>query len=166
MAALLSLIVARARNGVIGRDNKIPWRLSSDMRRFKATTMGKPVVMGRKTWDSFPTKPLPGRPNLVLSRDPGFRAEGAWTFSALPTALAAARAMTQEEICIVGGGALYAETLPVADRIYLTEVDAAPEGDAFFPAFDESAFREVAREAFPAAPKDEHAFVIRTLERR
>ena len=165
MPAVLSLVVARARNGVIGKDGAIPWRLSSDMRRFKTRTMGKPVVMGRKTWASFPQRPLPGRANIVLSRDPGFRPEGAWTFSALDAALAAARAMTKDEICIVGGGALYAETLPVADRIYLTEVDAAPRGDAHFPDFDEARFRETAREAFPAGPRDAHAFVIRTLER-
>ena len=165
MAAILSLLVARARNGVIGQGGAIPWRLGTDMRRFKATTMGKPVIMGRRTWDSFPQRPLPGRPNLVLSRDANFRAEGAWTFSALAPALAAARAMNGAEICIIGGGVLYDETLPIADRIYLTEVDAAPQGDAFFPAFDETAFRESARESFPVGPRDAHAFVIRTLDR-
>jgi dihydrofolate reductase len=165
MSASLSLIVARARNGVIGRDGAIPWRLSTDLRRFKTRTMGKPVVMGHKTWESFPQRPLPGRANLVLSRDPEFRAEGGWTFSALDAALAAARAMTREEIFIVGGAALYGETLAIADRLYLTEVDAAPEGDVRLPAFDEARFRETAREAFPAGPRDAHAFVIRTLER-
>jgi dihydrofolate reductase len=166
MSSFVSLVVARARNGVIGRDGAIPWRLSSDMARFKTTTMGKPIIMGRKTWDSFPHKPLPGRANLVLSRDGSFRAAGGWTFSALPAALAAARAMSGTEICIVGGGALYAEALPIAERIYVTEVDAAPLGDAFFPAFDETAFQETGRAAFPAGPTDEHAFVIRTLQRR
>jgi dihydrofolate reductase len=164
--AILSLVVARGRNNVIGAEGAIPWRLSSDMRRFKAVTMGKPVLMGRKTWESFPQKPLPGRPNLVLTRDSNFRAEGAWTFSSLDAALAAARAMDGDEVCVIGGGALYGETLAIANRIYLTEVDAAPAGDAFFPPFDESAFRETGREAFVAGRRDDHAFVIRTLERR
>jgi dihydrofolate reductase len=166
----LSLIVARARNGVIGRDGALPWRLSSDMARFKARTMGKPVIMGRKTWDSFPKKPLSGRENIVLTRDKDFRCPGAWAFSDFAAAVAAARAMAAvdgvAEICVIGGAALYAETLPLADRIYLTEVDCAPQGDAQFPAFDESAFAETSREDFPAGPKDDHAFTLRTLVRR
>jgi dihydrofolate reductase len=161
--SLVSIVVARARNGVIGADGGIPWRLSSDMRRFKAVTMGKPIVMGRKTWDSFPIKPLPGRPNLVLTRDANFRAEGALVYATLDAALGAAHAMG-EEICIVGGGAIYTEAMPLVNRIYLTEVDAAPNGDVTF-AFDEAAFRETEREEFPAGPKDDHPFVIRALER-
>lgn len=166
----LSLIVARARNGVIGRDGGLPWRLSSDLKRFKSITMGKPMLMGRKTWDSLPNKPLPGRKNIVLTRDQNFRAPGAWVFSDLAAALAAARAIAAadgaDEVNVIGGAALYAETLPLADRLYLTEVDCAPEGDAHFPAFAEAAFREAAREDFPAGPKDDHAFAVRTLERR
>jgi dihydrofolate reductase len=166
----LSLIVARARNGVIGRDGALPWRLSSDLKRFKAITMGKPMVMGRKTWDSLPNKPLPGRKNIVLTRDKDFRAAGAWVFSDLAAAIAAARAMAAgdgvDEVNVIGGAALYAETLPLADRLYLTEVDCAPPGDAHFPAFEETAFRETAREDFPPGPKDDHAFAVRTLERR
>ena len=166
----LSLIVARARNGVIGREGALPWRLSSDMKRFKALTMGKPVIMGRKTWDSLPKKPLPGRKNIVLTRDKDFRAEGAWSFSDFAAALAAARAMAAadgaEEVSVIGGAALYALTLPVADKLYLTEVDSAPQGDARFPDFDEAAFKEIAREAYPAGDKDDHAFVLRTLARR
>src|SRR5262245_46636921 len=104
MAAPISLLVARARNGAIGRCGAIPWRLSTDLRALKARTMGNPIVMGRKTWDSFPRRPLPGRPNLVISRDPAFRADGAWTFASLDAALAAARAMTQAEIFVIGGG--------------------------------------------------------------
>jgi dihydrofolate reductase len=165
-SAILSLIVARARNGVIGNAGAIPWRLPTDLRRFKALTMGKPVLMGRKTWDSLPQKPLPGRANLVLTRDGAFRAAGAWTFSATPAALAAARAMTGLEICVIGGAALYGETLALADRIYLTEVDSAPVGDAFFPDIDETAFEEIARQEFQAGPRDDHAFVIRTLARK
>jgi dihydrofolate reductase len=160
----ISLVVARGRNGVIGAHGAIPWRLSSDMKRFKAVTMGKPVVMGRKTWDSFPTKPLPGRPNIVLTRDADFRAEGALVFADFAAALAAAGAMG-DEVCVIGGGALYEQALPLANVLYLTEVDAAPAGDAYFPDFDEGAFRETARETFAAGKRDDHAFVIRTLER-
>jgi dihydrofolate reductase len=166
----LSLIVARAKNGVIGREGALPWRLSSDMKRFKALTMGKPVIMGRKTWDSLPKKPLPGRKNIVLTRDKDFRAEGAWSFSDFAAALAAARAMAAAdgaaEVNVIGGAALYALALPVADRLYLTEVDCAPQGDAHFPAFDDAAFNEIAREVYPAGDKDDHPFVIRTLSRR
>jgi dihydrofolate reductase len=164
--SFLSLIVARGRNGVIGSAGALPWRLGSDMARFKATTMGKPVLMGRKTWESFPRRPLPGRANIVLSRDASFRADGGWTFSALPAALAAARAMGHGEVCVIGGAEIYRATLAHADRLYLTEVDAAPEGDAVFPYFDESRFTEVARAAFPAGARDDHAFAIRTLERK
>ena len=126
--------IARARNGVIGRDGTLPWRLKSDLANFRAVTMGKPVIMGRKTWDSLPKKPLPGRKNIVLSRDRDFRAEGAWSFSDFPAALAAARAMAAadgaDEVSVIGGAALYALALPLADRLYLTEVDCAPQGDA------------------------------------
>jgi dihydrofolate reductase len=155
---------------VIGNDGALPWRLSSDMKRFKALSMGKPVLMGRKTWESLPKKPLPGRKNIVLTRDAGFRAEGAWAFSDFAVALAAAKAMAAAdgaaEVAVIGGNALFAAALPVADILYLTEVDCAPEGDAHFPAFDEAAFREAAREEFPAGPKDDHAAVLRTLVRR
>ncbi|MGE3302501.1 MAG: dihydrofolate reductase [Hyphomonadaceae bacterium] len=166
MSARLSLVVARARNGVIGREGALPWRLAGDMAHFRQATMGKPVLMGRKTWDSFPKRPLPGRANLVLTRDAGFRAAGGWTFSDFPAALAAARAMTAEEVCVIGGAALYALALPLADRLYITEVDATPDGDAHFPDFDEAAFREIAREDFPADAKNDHAFALRTLARR
>jgi dihydrofolate reductase len=172
MSVFVSLIVARGRNGVIGREGALPWKLSSDMARFKAITMGKPVLMGRKTWDSLPAKfrPLPGRKNIVLTRDKRFSAPGVWAFSDLAAAVAAAKAMAAvdgvDEVNVIGGAALYAETLPLADRLYLTEVDAAPEGDALFPSVDEAQFRETAREDFPAGPKDDHAFTLRVLERR
>lgn len=166
----LALVVARARNGVIGRAGGLPWRLSSDLKRFKAITMGKPVLMGRKTWDSLPTRPLPGRPNLILTRDPRFAAPAAWVFSSLDALCAAGRALAQaagaDEVCVIGGAELYAQTLSRADRIYLTEVDAAPEGDAHLPPIDESAFAETARETHAAGPKDESPFTLRVLDRR
>ncbi|MBI5940076.1 MAG: dihydrofolate reductase [Caulobacterales bacterium] len=162
--------VARARNGVIGKDGKLPWRLKSDLALFKQVTMFKPVIMGRKTWDSLPFKPLPGRLNVVLSRDGSFQPNGAVVCETFGEALEIAREQAAEdgaeEVCVIGGAALYALALPRAHRIYLTEVDAAPEGDVLLPAFSEDAWKEVRREAHPAGDGDDHAFVFRVLERR
>ena len=166
----LVLVVARARNGVIGRDGDLPWRLRSDLQRFKALTLGKPCIMGRRTWDSLPLKPLPGRLNLVLSRDESFEARGAVVCTTLDEAVEIARETAEEdgvdEVCIIGGTALFGMALPRAKRLYLTEVEAEPEGDATFPTFDEGAWKEISSEAFPAGEKDDHAFVFRVLERR
>ena len=168
MIPKLTLVVAVAKNGVIGRDGDLPWRLSSDMKRFKAATMGKPVLMGRKTWDSLPKKPLPGRPNLVLTRDADFKADGAWVYTDLPAMIAAARAMAEaagvEEACVIGGAQLYNAVLPQADRIVLTEVNLSPEGDARFD-LDLSQWREVSREHVERSEKDDADFVVRVLER-
>lgn len=162
--------VARARNGVIGKDGKLPWRLKSDLALFKQVTMFKPVIMGRKTWDSLPFKPLPGRLNVVLSKDGSFEPNGAVVCESFGEALEIAREQAAEdgaeEVCVIGGAALYALALPRAHRIYLTEVDAEPEGDVILPAFDEAAWKEVRREAHPAGDGDDHAFVFRVLERR
>jgi dihydrofolate reductase len=168
-APLISLVVARARNGVIGREGGLPWRLRSDMALFKATTVGKPVIMGRKTWDSLPKKPLPGRLNLVLSRDDFFEPEGALVCGHLSEALEIAREQAAEdgvdEVCVIGGAALFELALPKAKRLYLTEVEAEPEGDVHFPPFDETAWREVRREPHPAGEEDDFPFVFRVLER-
>jgi dihydrofolate reductase len=165
----LSIVVARARNGVIGRNGALPWRLKSDMALFKATTLGKPVIMGRKTWDSLPRKPLPGRTNIVLSLDGSFEPGGAIVCQRFEEASAIAREQAQEdevdEACVIGGHALFALALPKAKRLYITEVDAESEGDVLMPAFDEGLFHEVRREAHPAGPDDDHAFVFRVLER-
>ncbi|MBO9710780.1 MAG: dihydrofolate reductase [Caulobacter sp.] len=162
--------VARSLNGVIGRDNDLPWRLKSDLAIFKACTLGKPVIMGRKTWDSLPRKPLPGRMNLVLSRDGSFDPKGAVACESLLEALQMAKEQAAEdgvdEVCVIGGRALFEAALPKARRLYLTEVQAQVEGDVTFPAFDESAWSEVRREEHPAGPDDDHAFVFRVLERR
>lgn len=164
----LTLVVAVAKNGVIGRDGALPWRLSSDMKRFKAATMGKPVLMGRKTWDSLPRKPLPGRQNLVLTRASDFKAEGAWVYTDLNAMIAAARAMASaagvEEVCVIGGAELYNAVLSQAERVMLTEVNLAPDGDARLD-LDLSRWREVSREAVAAGPNDDADFVVRTLER-
>ena len=167
-APKLTLVLAVAKNGVIGREGGLPWRLSSDLQRFKAATMGKPVLMGRKTWESLPRRPLPGRPNLVLTRDRAFRAEGGFVYTKLDAFLAAARAMAAQagahEMCVIGGSLLFAETLPLADRIVLTEVDLEPEGDAHFPKLDAS-WGELSREEVARGPKDDADFVVRVLER-
>ncbi|ACB26492.1 dihydrofolate reductase [Methylobacterium sp. PvP062] len=160
VAPLVSLVAAVARNGVIGRDNGLAWHLSSDLKRFKALTMGKPMLMGRRTWDSI-GRPLPGRRTLVLTRDTGFRAEGVETVHDWDSALAAAGA----ELMVVGGAEIYALALPHADRLHLTEVEAEPAGDVRFPAFDRARFRETFREAHPAGPRDEHAFAFVDWER-
>ncbi|MGU3385865.1 dihydrofolate reductase [Methylobacterium sp. D53M] len=160
MSPIVSLVAAVARNGVIGRDNGLAWHLSSDLKRFKALTMGKPMLMGRRTWDSI-GRPLPGRRTLVLTRDTGFRAEGVETLHDWDSALAAAGA----ELMVVGGAEIYALALPHADRLHLTEVEAEPAGDVRFPAFDRARFRETFREAHPAGPRDEHAFAFVDWER-
>ncbi|SFE63230.1 dihydrofolate reductase [Methylobacterium sp. 13MFTsu3.1M2] len=160
MSPIVSLVAAVARNGVIGRDNGLAWHLSSDLKRFKALTMGKPMLMGRRTWDSI-GRPLPGRRTLVLTRVTGFRAEGVETVHDWDSALAAAGA----ELMVVGGAEIYALALPHADRLHLTEVEAEPAGDVRFPAFDRARFRETFREAHPAGPRDEHAFAFVDWER-
>jgi len=166
---VLSLVAARGRNGVIGREGALPWRLRSDLALFKQTTLGKPVIMGRKTWDSLPRKPLPGRLNLVLSRDGSFEPQGAVVCERFEEALEMAREQAREdgvdEVCVIGGRALFDLALPRARRLYLTEVEAEPEGDVRFPDIDETAWREVRREARPAGEGDDFAFTFRVLER-
>ncbi len=162
--------VARSLNGVIGRDGDLPWRLKSDLAIFKACTMGKPVIMGRKTWDSLPRKPLPGRMNIVLSQDGSFEPQQAVVCESFLEALQMAKEQAADdgvdEVCVIGGRAIFELALPRAKRLYLTEVQAEVEGDVSFPDFDETAWTEVRREAHPAGPDDDHAFVFRVLERR
>lgn len=143
----LSLIAAVAANGVIGSDNALPWRLPEDLKRFKALTLGHPVIMGRKTYASI-GRPLPGRRNIVVSRNAAFAAAGCETAASLEAAIAAC-AGTADEIFVIGGAQIYAEALPLAERLYLTEIRAEFPGDARFPAFDRDAWRETARERHP-----------------
>ena len=161
--------VARGANGVIGADGGLPWRLKSDLKHFRMLTMGKPVIMGRRTWDSLPNRPLPGRLNVVLSRDGSFQPFSAVVCEDFSEALQIARDQAdddgQDEVCVIGGAALFELALPKARRIYLTEVDASPPGDVYFPTFDEARWREVSREVHPAGEGDDHAFVFRVLER-
>lgn len=166
----LSMIVARARNGVIGVKGDLPWRLSDDLKFFKETTKGKPIIMGRKTWESLPRKPLPARDNLVLTRDRDFSAVGARVYSDLQAALGAAKSLAGvkglDEVFIIGGASLYEAGLGVTDMLYVTEVDVSLEGDAVFPNFDEAEFEEVSTRSVNADDRNEYAFTVRTLKRR
>ena len=159
----ISFVVAVSRNGVIGRNGGLPWHISTDLKRFKAITMGKPLIMGRKTWESLPKKPLPGRPNIVITRQKNFRAEGASVVSDSSSALAAAGQV--EEVCVIGGGEIFDMFLPQTNRIYLTEVDLEVDGDTFFPALDPAQWIETAREIHPRGLNDSAGFVLRVLDR-
>lgn len=174
----VSLVVARARNGVIGRAGALPWRLRDDMALFRQITLGRPVIMGRKTWDSLPARPLKGRANIVLSRDGSFAPSGAIVCDRFDEALQIGREQAADEVedsdgearepevCVIGGEALFALALPKAARLHLTEVEADVEGDVVFPPFDEAAWREAERRAFPEGEGNEHPFTYRRLERR
>ena len=166
-APVISLIVARARNGVIGRDGDLPWRLPSDLKFFKRTTLGKPCVMGRRTWESLPFA-LPGRANLVLTRQKGYVADGAEVFNDFNAMMAAAHAEAgaagADEIMVIGGAGLYARALPVAGRVYVTEVEADVEGDTVLPEL--GAEWEVVHEGERVrGERDEYGFRVRVYER-
>jgi dihydrofolate reductase len=162
---VVSIIAAVAANGVIGRDGDLPWRLPADLRFFKHVTMGHHLIMGRKTWDSI-GRPLPGRTLVVLTRNPALALPGVRVVHDLPAALAVARAAGDREAFVIGGADVFARALPLADRLYLTRVHAAVEGDVGFPAFDDRAWVEVAREDHAADEQHALAFSICTLERR
>jgi dihydrofolate reductase len=161
--------IARARNGVIGRDGKLPWRLRTDLANFRKVTLGKPIIMGRKTFESLPGGALPGRTNIVLTRDGGYADKGILVVDDFSEAVQIAREQAEEdgqaEFCVIGGASLFELALPKARRLYLTEVHAEVEGDVVLAPFDESRWREVAREDHPAGEKDEYPFTIRVLER-
>lgn len=169
----LALVVAMGENGAIGRDNALLWKLRTDMQRFRQLTMGHPLIMGRKTWDSI-GRPLPGRDTIVLSRNTDLAASGMARASDLDEALALAGACAAqrgvERIIVVGGAEIYAATLPLATEIYLTLVRDAPVADAFFPGGPDgdwrNAFAETTRTAHPAGPQDEKAFVCIDLVRQ
>lgn len=154
----VTLVVAIAEDGVIGREGGLPWRLSTDMKRFKALTTGHPIVMGRKTWESFPKPgPLPGRTNIVVTRDRGWRAEGAQVAHSLEAALEiAAAAPGGEDICVIGGGEVYGQAIGRADRLAVTHVEARVGGDTRFPAIDPAVWHAVAEERVPAGERDEY----------
>lgn len=153
----LSIIAAVAANGVIGAGNAMPWHLSEDLKRFRALTIGHPILMGRKTHQSL-GRPLPGRRNLVISRDAGFRAEGCETFASLDAALAACG--ETEEVFVIGGGQIYREALTLADRLHLTEIQMEFAGDTRFPDYDRSRWRETSREHHRADQGWDYDFVV------
>ncbi|WP_409284677.1 dihydrofolate reductase [Pseudomonas protegens] len=164
----LSLIAALAQNRVIGVDNSMPWHLPGDFKFFKATTLGKPIIMGRKTWDSL-GRPLPGRLNIVVSRQTGLVLEGAEVYPSLQAAVERAEEWALEqgasELMLIGGAQLYAQGLEQADRLYLTRVALNPEGDAWFPQFDEQQWKRVS-EVLNPPEGDKPAYSFEVWERR
>ncbi|MGQ0672483.1 MAG: dihydrofolate reductase [Hyphomicrobium sp.] len=174
MSVLISLIVAVAENGVIGVSDAaggggLPWRMSSDLKTFRRLTLGKPIIMGRRTWAALPKKPLDGRDNIVVTRDTLFEAPGATVVHTLADALIVGRTLARTsgagEVMIIGGAEIYAHALPLADRIYLTDVHAVPEGDVRFPAFDPAEWETVSTGPLPRGERDDHAATLRILDR-
>ena len=169
MTRALAIVVAMAENGVIGRDNRLIWRLKTDLRRFRELTVGKPLIVGRKTHESI-GRPLPGRETVVLTRDKAFAADGVHVAHAWDEAVSRAEGLAERmgaaEIAVGGGAEIYTLALPQTERIYLTLVHAEPEGEALFPSFDRAAFREIRRKAFAQGPDDEYPFTFIDLERR
>ena len=159
---MISIIVAASENSVIGAGGALPWRLSDDLRHFKAVTMGKPIIMGRKTWESI-GRPLPGRQNIVITRQAGFEAPGCDVVTSTEQAIAVAG--DAEEVMIIGGSQVYALFLPVADRVYLTRVHADVKGDAYFPMLDEDAWRPVSDERHTADERNEFDYSFRLYAR-
>jgi dihydrofolate reductase len=169
MSVPVAMIAAVGANSVIGAGNAIPWRLPTDFAHFKRTTMGKPLVMGRKTFESI-GRPLPGRTSIVITRQPGYRPDGVIVVDSLDAGLARAQAIAAEtgasEIMIGGGGEIYREALPVADRLYITHVEAAPEGDTRFPEIDPLAWEVVDEPQISRTDKDTAAFRVKVYARR
>ena len=164
----LSLLVAMSKNRVIGKNNQLPWHLPEDLKHFKALTMGHPIIMGRKTYESI-GKPLPNRSNIVISRNSDFQADGVKIVASIDDALKVAESIAEisdtQEAFIMGGAQIYQQTLPLAQRLYITEVKKTVTGDAFFPSIDLSQWQEIGREAHYYEPQDTHyAFVV--YERR
>jgi len=158
----VSIIVATDERGAIGREGQLPWRLPEDLRRFKALTLGKPVVMGRKTWDSI-GRPLPGRLNLVVTRQAGLQLPGATVVGSLDEALSAAGDVP--EVCIIGGAEIYRLALPLADTLHVTRVHALVDADTYFPALDLQQWEEVAREEHAADERHAHSYDFVELRR-
>jgi dihydrofolate reductase len=165
----ITLVAAVGRNGVIGDDGRLPWRLASDLKRFKRMTLGKPLLMGRKTFESI-GRPLPGRETIVLTRDTAYSPPGVHVAHTLDAALDLARAraaaMGAAEIVVAGGGELYAQTMPLAQRLDVTQVDLEPAGDARFPRIDEADWAVTERTRHDAAEGDEASFTVTCYERR
>jgi dihydrofolate reductase len=165
---IISLVVAVADNGVIGRDGGLPWRISSDLKTFRRLTMGKPLIMGRRTFQSL-KKPLDGRDNIVVTGNRDYRPDGALVASDFDAAMALGRLCAErrgvDEIAVIGGTAVFEASVPTANRIYKTEVHGSPAGDALFPAIDWSQWREASREELPEGPNDDYRATLVVLER-
>ncbi|HEY5363071.1 MAG TPA: dihydrofolate reductase [Aestuariivirga sp.] len=161
---IISLVYAVSKNGVIGDKGGLPWHVPSDLKHFKAVTLGKPIIMGRKTWESLPRKPLPGRLNIVLTRDAGFAAERAFVAGNVPAALALAG--QAEEICVIGGAEVFKAFLPSTRKIYLTRILAMVKGDVMMPELDAAMWREVSRSGSLQAQGDSAAYETLVYERR
>jgi len=159
---ILSMVVAHAENRIIGKDNDMPWHLPADLAYFKKTTLGKPVVMGRKTFESI-GRPLPGRQNIVISRDANYQADGVDVVSSVDAALATAGDV--EEIMVIGGGAIYAHCLPAAQRLYITHIQAEIEGDTQFPEYDLNEWQKVRSEQREADEKNAYNLEFAVYER-
>lgn len=165
MSVTISMIAAVAENGVIGSQQAIPWRIPSDMAFFKATTMGKPIVMGRKQFETV-GRPLPGRRNIVVTRQTGFQPEGVVVCHDIDAALATAAANGADEVMVIGGGELYRQLMPRADRLYITHVDLTPEGDVYFPPIAAEEWAVVDLPEVSPSPKDEASYRVKVYERR
>ena len=160
----VSAIVATAKNNVIGRNNDIPWYLPADLKYFKKTTLGHHIIMGRKSFLSI-GRPLPKRTNIIITRDPFFMASGCAVCHSLEEALEMAKKNGEEEVFIIGGGQVYAQSIPLLDKLYLTEVDIETEGDVFFPTLKMEEWQEIKNEPHSPDEKNEHAFTFKIFER-
>jgi dihydrofolate reductase len=163
------IVAAMGRNRIIGVDNGLPWRMRSDLRQFRAATMGKPMIMGRKTYEAI-GRPLPGRDTVVVTRDPVFRAQGVHVVDSLEGAFVLAdmlaRVKAVDEVIVAGGATVYAEAMDYADKLLITEIDLEPEGDALFPVIDPAVWQEVSRQSFEKAEGDDAGFAVVRWERR
>ena len=160
---MLSIIVAVSENNVVGKENKLPWKLSADLKRLKSLTMGHHIIMGRKTWESL-GKALPGRINVVITTDKNFKAEGGVVVHSLNEALA--YSSVDDEIFIFGGGKIFKEAMPLVNKIYITRVHSIIDGDTFFPVLDRSDWKEISREDFKADEKNQYNYSFLTLVRK
>ena len=168
MSVTIAMIAGVARNGVIGANGGIPWRIPSDMAFFKRTTMGKPIIMGRKQYESV-GRPLPGRTNLVVSRQPGYQPDGVIVINDLAAAIEHGRTIAAadgvDEAVVIGGGEIYAAAMPFAGRLYISHIDLAPIGDVVFPTIDPVEWKVVSEPVVDPSPKDEAGFRVRIYER-
>lgn len=169
MTVPVAIIAGVARNGVIGAGGGIPWKIPSDMAFFKATTMGKPIIMGRKQYETV-GRPLPGRTNIVVTRQKGYQPDGVLVIDSLEAALDHAQAIAAadkaSEVMVIGGGEIYAQAMPLADRLYISHVDLAPEGDVLFPPIDPAVWRVVQEPEVQFSERDAASFRVRVYERR